>query len=459
MRGSQLSVALAALALCACSPPDKPPNNVASTTAPPLERASGAGHALLCKPRFPEYGTYRLERGYATGDTEAEARRAAEEDARSRLLHTLASAVSPAERSQLARAISTTWQSPVAWRSVSGGFEACALAIVASSGVAVRMRAASDAFDAAVMDRARKLAAALAPALAPAHASAQGALQLSLPPPSWADGSSAHELGENVHLRLRAGLLQHPALRMLDSGNEAWAAEVRSKLATAASGCMLLLEYRARKGGWQALETVKFSPIALGLTDCSSPPQTAISDGRMGLVRGERAGGQGLTVQLHAPTRQGMLCEGEQFSITATASSPAWIAIYSIAEDGRLLFGWRSETALQRWAPKPRAVALRLASGQRYRIVAVALPASTGPRFADHGLPPPGCFSHDGFNAKRLPDEAAITTLTHGVAPAGQGWCPNDPATRRRSEELSQALGKLGRCSDKRPDVARLSRE
>jgi len=151
-----------------------------------------------------------------------------------------------------------------------------------------------------------------------------------------------------------------------------------------------------------------------------------------------------------APTRDGMLCEGEPFELTLTATAPAWIRVYSVAEDGRVLLGWISERPVRRWTPTDRPVAVQLPGNQGYRILAVAVPAALGRAAFGDALPPSGCLAPrgQGFDARALPAAAAVGTLEHGVIAAGESGCRGDEATRRLAADLRAAIDRLPRCRE-----------
>jgi len=80
------------------------------------------------------------------------------------------------------------------------------------------------------------------------------------------------------------------------------------------------------------------------------------------------------------------------------------------------------------------------------RVIAVALPARMDPRVLDAALPP-GCVRPSGgFDARRLPPEAAVATLTYYIAAGGAEQCPPDPAAKALADAMRDAMKTAPRC-------------
>ncbi len=382
-------------------------------------------------PRPPE-GAWRVERGYARAATASAAEEEAQAKARRQLVDAVAAPLTPQERAEVEAHVDTSWQ-PVRVREAAGGFEACAVAIVRQRDVSERLRRLSGDLDAQLKERAASLAAGLG---------AKGLVRADIP--LWDDGTPADALGREMHLRW-LGAVGLPVAGPTDT---AWTAQVRGQLGRGGGDtCRLQLFWQRRgKPGWLPLEPVSFNPMAVGLQSCAPPAEGALSDARLGLDAGSRPGSGGLELRLESPPRHDLLCDGERFSVVAEASADAWVRVYSVAEDGRVLLGWASDKPVRRFAPADPAVGVRLPGNQRDRMIAVAIPANLGPG-AFAGLPTePTCFG-TGFDARHLPPEAAVASLAHSVAAPGAAGCPSDPAKRAEGDAMRAAIAALPRCA------------
>jgi len=236
---------------------------------------------------------------------------------------------------------------------------------------------------------------------------------------------------------------------LTDPDARKWDVELAGDLGQSGGGYCLVCRYRGHgETNWIPLAAIDFHPKSLGVQDCVPRADTWITNARMGLKTGERVGSGGLHVRVFAPIVEGYVCEGQQFRLRVECSEDAWVRLYSVADDGTALLGWASTKPLSKWEPDDLAVAIRLPRDQRYRLVALAVPARLGRDAFGSSLPPAGCLSPPGtgLDASALPREGAAAALTFSVHAPGEHGCPDDEETVDRAASLLRALDRLERC-------------
>lgn len=395
-----------------------------------------------CEPNFPLAGAWRTAIGYGSGQTPLEAETSARENAGRRLLDTLTAALTEVERALIESEINTSYSQPAVETRPDGSFGACAFAIVEESRVtADALRAGLETFDAALRARWSALV----------RAAGGRAQRVYLAAPCWQDGADADELGRQFLMHFQGAPV--PGLGFVYERSRA-KVEVRTALGASQEGCAVTLQFRAGQGAWEALEVLRFSPRVLGLQDCRPPAETHLSNRRLGLSPdGTKLGSRGLVVRLDVP-KDGVMCEGRRFPVHVTTTEPAYIAVVSVLEDGRVIRSWAPKAPVTEWRSPVEeeaiAMALRGPSGEvKDRMVALAVPAGLGPEALDRALPPAGCFTSlgTGLDVKRLPPEAAAAATMVSLVRAGRESCPPlTPANATLVSKLHEAVNQLPTC-------------
>lgn len=402
-----------------------------------------------CEVQYPKEGSWYAECGYGKAGAEVDAIALAQKTARENLLKWAGANLTEMERRELEAAIDTAWIRPTS-RCAEGVCEACAVALARKRGVGA---------DDAVGNLKAGLEAKLVPFLQEVTGQANGGASLPVVrvvPPTWPGSMTASDAGKMMFTQvwgtLGECLPKVGKAALAKAGSKEWDYELVGELTLQGTGCALALSYGKR--GQQALVplgAVPFHPKAIGLTECRPPKATAASDDKMGLVNGKRPGSGGLELQLDAPINDGMLCEGDKFAWHVEASQPAFVRIYSVADDGRVLLGWQSPTAVTSWQPSETSMAIpiRMEGNVEYRLVAVAVPEALGRDGFGDAVPPPGCMAGrgTGFSAQQLPAGAAVAALTFGVTPAGEGDCGTSAQKEGMLRTIRENLKKLKECA------------
>ena len=123
-----------------------------------------------------------------------------------------------------------------------------------------------------------------------------------------------------------------------------------------------------------------------------------------------------LKINIRIPSVRGMICNGEQKNFSVYINpQPAWIRIYSVAEDGRMVLGWVSETPMQLW--QPEAVFVGLPGCDRYKIIAVAVPSFLGKNGFGNLLNQEDCITTAdiGLPLDQLPVEAVVAVVEYRI--------------------------------------------
>ena len=322
--------------------------------------------ALDCLADLPPFGTWARNQGWGSGPDISSAMSNADRDARQRLLDEKGRDLSSIEKQELGRAIDTTFSRPK-YRCGGGRCEACAVAIVQK-----------DKLGPSLLDAGRQFTEALQSCVGTFCGKFEDrrTLRVRVSAPVWDDGRSAERLGPMLAVSLKgalsgAGASGLPGLVFLGNGGGRADVTLGGDLSQHANGCALALRYKIEgESYWHYFEQVTFHPRALAQRDCRPPPETFVSDGRVGLEQGERIGSSGLRFEaIDAPVVDGRMCEGKEFRFSTRLNEPAFVRIYSLADDGKVLLGWRSDGAVTDWSPEDAAVPIRMAGGQQYRIV------------------------------------------------------------------------------------------
>ncbi len=287
-------------------------------------------------------------------------------------------------------------------------------------------------------------------------------LLLSIVPPRWdANSETVETFGSLLHTSFKEALagIKERRFRWVDVRKEPWDVEISLTVAPAPGSagqpmCTTFVRYRNRKKpGLLPIHEFRFDPRIFGVTSCTPPPETFLSDGMTGLKNGAQEGDKGLSVSvdLIGQKTPSVLCEGTEFQLVVDViRGPAWIRIYSLAEDGTAMQDWASEAPISnRWFTDP-AIPIRLPRNARYRVLAVAVPDPPGRNGFGKAGPPAGCLAGPGtgFSARLLPKEAAVATLTYRVVPSGADPCPRDADADAMAAKIKAALKKLPLCGE-----------
>ena len=400
--------------------------------------------AEQCPAPLSKEGAWIYNRGWGTGADGATARKGAMADARRRLEERIdkIAHLSDAEKGTWKARINE-WKEPHAFRR-GDHWEACAV-------VYLRTDALDDLTRRSMEDFEEQLRARIKDFVGKLGAQHAGPVLLRFVPPVWMDdGRAVESFGTALAAQVLGELGRFPKIQVVDPSARRWTVELSVMVSPRGDGCTLLLQHRGKRdAGVSTLPVFRFDARAFGEVECRPAPETFISDRRMGLINGRRNGSSGLRVDLVSDAgRDGTICEGELFSVTLTASEPAWFRVYSVADDGRVLLDWSSDSALRRWTPKEGAIALRLPGEQRSRMVALAVPEKLGVGGFGSKVPPAGCFGSagTGLDLARLPAAAAAATFTFAVVAPGEGDCPDNAAIRKSVGRVLDVLENMKDC-------------
>lgn len=451
-----MRIMILVLACVSCGP-DVVDRNLRAESHSPLPSGQTAEHglevkgthALDCLADLPPYAFWARNQGWGSGSNASTALAAAVQDARRRLMDERGRDLSAIEKQELARAIDTSYYRPKS-RCRGGSCEACAVAIVQSTKLGPSLGEAG-----------WQLADALRTCVGTfcGQFSGRQKLRVRVSAPVWADGRSAEKMGPALAMQLKGalgGANDAGAPELVFVGQHGGRVDVTlgGELSQHADGCSLVLRYRIEgEDYWHYLEPATFHPRALALRDCRPPPETFVSDSRMGLEQGERTGSGGLRFEaVEAPIVDGRLCEGSAFVPKVRLNQRAWLRVYSVTSDGRVMLGWVSDKAVTRWSPKSDnpAVPIRMDDDQQYRIVFVAVPEDAGPEgFGQELLDQTFCVAPTGtgLDLRRLPVEGAAQALTFSVVEPGRGDCPEDPEGEALVRRLREVLDGLRECN------------
>lgn len=382
-----------------------------------------AADAPDCQPQYPA-GTWHFAVGYAEGAASAlAAEQAARDDAGRRLMERITAPFTPAQRDVIRAAIDTSYSKPRVLPNPAGGFDACAFALIPASGLSDDvLRRDADAFDAALRERWAALRAAVG---------GSKPLRVRLDPTTWGEDQDAGELGQAFRMHLRTTA---PAGTVFvdDVRDGRGALSVRTRLSSDGRGLAAEVAYRVDRGWSAAGSLVAFASRSLGLLDAQAPAESFLSDRRLGLPNGgERVGKGGLRVSLDVP-QEAEMCESRRYAVQLTANRPAYVVVLSVLDDGRVVRGWETPEPVTAWRSPPEhdavAVPVEGANGVALsdRMVAIAVPAALGRESLSAAVPPPACVTEPGrgFDAARLPPEAAVATTRVAVVRAGRAYCP-----------------------------------
>ncbi len=404
-----------------------------------------------CNLEYPKEGLWWAERGYGRATVEVDAIAMAQQEARKNLLRWAGARLTDSDKLELEAAIDTTWVKPSS-RCIEGVCEACAVALARRSGPT--MEEAVAALKTGLKERLVRFLQDVPKA---GKGSQSSNMRVRVAVPLWPDSQTAGEAGSLMFTQIWSSLgdclPQVGSVPLAKPGSPDWDVELAGELTLEGGGCALALSYYRRgETTLTPLGIVPFQPKAIGLRECNPPAQTYTSDSRMGLRSGRKEGSGGLQVRLEAPTHGGLLCEGEKFAWRVEASQPAYVRIYSVADDGRVMLGWESKEPVTVWEPGPKSMAIPIRMGENlhYRLVAVAVPAGLGAGAFGRAVPPAGCMARrqTGLSAERLPGEAAVAALTFGVTPIGERDCPKTPEMEAMLRNIQEALKKIPECGE-----------
>ena len=402
-----------------------------------------ANQAEECPAPLSKEGAWIYNRGWGTGADGTTAKKVAMADARRRLEERIdkISYLSEAEKGTWKSRINE-WKEPHAFRR-GDLWEACAVVYLRTDELDDLTRDSTKEFAEHLRSRIEGFVEKLGKRAGP--------VLLRLIPPVWMnDGRAVESFGTALAAQVLGELGRFSEIQVVDPTAGRWTVELSVMVSPQGDGCTLLLQHRGKRdAGVSTLPVFRFDARAFGEVECRPARETFISDRRMGLTNGRRTGSSGLRVELVSDAgRDGTICEGELFSVTLTASEAAWFRVYSVADDGRVLMDWASDSAGTHWTPKDGAIALRLRGEQRSRMVALAVPAKLGAAGFGRKVPPAGCFGRagTGLDLTRLPAEAAAATFTFAVVAPGEGDCPDNAEIRASVGRVLDVLENMKDC-------------
>lgn len=325
--------------------------------------------------RIPPAGAYDFQWGFATYPNQAMAKRRAEDDARHRLVRKLEKA-HDRSKVNVMQHIDTSYYEP---RYDTATGVACVLAIFPKTALST--------VDKTIAQRSKQLDVVL-DEMAKEAREAVGSEAVRLGDPRWGrTGRGPGPIGNALNNRAaraltRAGVKQNVKLndRVL-----------RFQLDREGDQCSATPYLQTKDGGFSALKAVAFHPIAVGETTCRPVGNDFLDDAAIGLVEGHRPGIGGLTVELEVDTYGGMLCAGQPYELAVVTNEPAYVHLYSVTEEGKVLLSYVPEDPIGgRWPVSPKPMAIDLERGAEYRLVAVAVPVREGKKALDDRAPEPG---------------------------------------------------------------------
>lgn len=313
--------------------------------------------------------------------------------------------------------------------------QACIIGILEKSGVPDQMRAATTDFE-------QKLAA-LARAV---NDKTRPLDTLKIEPPQWGVGGDAGQLGHSLYTHIQGAFEE----RALVEARARYTLGGRLAPTQGGDRCKLIPQLKDRQGRLTPLASIEFDARVLNAR-CEAPKRFEhpfIADEFIQTPGGDRLGSDGLQVVFTTVTPDHLICGGELFDLKIYTDRPADVRLYSVAADGRVMFGWPQqrvdgEVSLE-------SIATRLEGEQGYRIVAVAVPAGEpfgGFRPDTYVGAPGGCLGRGGLRAADFPKYAAIATYSHGVLAPGAAGCPNTPEDRHRHDALLRQVRALPFCA------------
>lgn len=150
------------------------------------------------------------------------------------------------------------------------------------------------------------------------------------------------------------------------------------------------------------------------------------SNATLGLKDSSSPGAEGLRVWLNLPSDNGRLCEGERMAPTVSVNQPAKVQVYSTTEDGTSYLIWpRAGTSPQVLPDTPLVLpqleALYDHEGATERLVAVAVPLDADLGQADGWT---GTCRVHRWRRSQFPEGAAVDSRGFVVGESGLHGCP-----------------------------------
>ncbi len=379
----------------------------------------------FCNYKKPEGFNLLVVRGYGKGEDPSVARQRAQAQAR-KLLQ---------DQVREARGAAVAREAALSLENQPGHYdpirkEACAVAVLDLDRLGRRTAKARDA----LKTRLKELAQQVKPLLK--HKG------LKVEFPIWSQRSQIEALGRRLQ-----PLLVGAFVGVKLGGKRS--SKLLGLLSASGADCVLQpLLQGYKEESKQALSPIYFAPAALGLADCKPPPPSIVSDDNLGLEFGQRGGQGGLEIKLEVALRGEMVCPMDPLPILVESNQPAWLRLYSVADNGQTMLGWASEAPLRRWRIED-ALAVRL-RGQRYRLVAVGIPAVMGADgFGARAPGPPAahCMAQGlAFGPQLFPPQASLSASRYGVWPLKKARCVRDRTQRKRHEQILSVLETLPGC-------------
>lgn len=401
-----------------------------AVTAAPVAAAAPES-AATCAYTLPKGGQrWRVERAWATGSDEADARQRARDKARQQLDRDLRGVYPDADRAAIVGSL----------RYVGDAYDpatrtACVTALVEKPDLPAAAKAPYEI----LQGQLARLVEAL-PRVTRAR-------RLRLLPPQWSTGLGAGELGERLRVQIEGAL---------GAAERGYTLDPRAKhslgfnLAPSGTGCAVTPYVRDARGRRKPLPGLTVPPQALGLRTCASvAPSAALGDPTLGLVDGERAGADGLRVQLWTSADDRPLCGGEPYDVFLRTNRPARVRIYAVASDGRVAMGWPEQAVDGEHRVTPPGASVHLGPDLGYRLVAVAVPKGLGFgdfRPATPADAPDGCLGRKGLRAADFPPTAALAALPQTVRAPDAPSCRPGTEARALHQRLLAFYDALPTC-------------
>lgn len=183
----------------------------------------------------------------------------------------------------------------------------------------------------------------------------------------------------------------------------------------------------------------------------SDLPVSLVSDEVLGLTKGRRVGGTSLQATLAVTFGDTqLLCPGESVELKVRTSAPAFVRIYSVSCDGRVLLADNPDQPVDGVVVVSKATnAFDIGQGS-YGLVLVAVPAvgDVAQAFGDVALRRRKCLTPPGTTlaATQFPSTAALHAVTYAFDSFDNKRCQPNPETQAWHKAKVDALLALPSC-------------